>query len=93
MKITGLDSLQKKLGELEKAMAELDGELGSVSFDPEDPASIEQAICEMEAIVDKRIGSYADNDMVAEIVDATKEQFRASILEKAAKARLEADDE
>jgi hypothetical protein len=31
--------------------------------------------------------------MVAGIVDATKEQFRASILEKAAKARLEADDE
>lgn len=93
MKISGLDSLQKKMGELEKAMAELDGELGSVSFDPEDPSSIEQAIRDMEAVVDKRIGRYADNDMVAEIVEATKEQFRASILEKAAKARLEADDE
>jgi hypothetical protein len=93
LKISGLDSLQKKMGELEKAMAELDGELGSVSFDPEDPSSIEQAIRDMEAVVDKRIGRYADNDMVAGIVDATKEQFRASILEKAAKARLEADDE
>lgn len=85
--------MQKKFSELEKAMAELDGELGSVSFDPEDPASIEQAIREMEAVFDNRIGSYADNDMVSEIVDAAKQLFREAILEKAAKARLEADDE
>lgn len=93
MKILGLDSLQKQLGELEKAMTELDGELGSVSFDPEDPASIDQAIRKMETVIDNRIGSYAGNDMVAGIVDATKEQFRVSILERAAKARLESEDE
>lgn len=93
MKIKGLDSLQKTMSGLEKAIAELDGELGSVSFDPEDPTSIDQAIRDMESIVDKRIGSYADNDMVAGIIGATKEQFRASILEKAAQARLEAGDD
>lgn len=93
MKISGLDSLQKSLGEVEKALAELDGELGSVSFDPDDPASIDTAIREMEAVIDQRVGRYAGNEMVAEIVDAAKGEFRESILKQAAEARLGASDD
>jgi len=93
MQITGLDQLQKTLETVERAMAELDGELGTVSFDPEDPASIDRAIKQAESLIDERVGRYADNDMVSEIVESAKEQFRSSILERAAQARLENDDE
>lgn len=44
LKITGLDKLQKELKEAERALSELDGELGVINFDPHDPASIEAAI-------------------------------------------------
>jgi hypothetical protein len=93
MRINGLDDLQKALDKVEKAMSELDGDIGSVSFDPEDPSSIELAIKQMGIMIDQRLGNLADNNMVAEIVDSAKEEFRSSILERAAQARLgKADD-
>jgi ferredoxin len=44
LKISGLDSLTKELDDAQKALADLDGSIGSVSFDPSDPADIERAI-------------------------------------------------
>lgn len=87
MKIRGLDKLQKNLKQLERAMAELDGDLTTVSFDPADPQSIEIAIQNMEAEIDKRIGTDANNNLVAGLADQLKEHFRTAILEKAAAAR------
>ena len=48
MKITGLDKLIKHFDYAQKAMEGIDGEIGHVSFDPTDPASIELAIRDME---------------------------------------------
>ncbi|MGH1398398.1 MAG: hypothetical protein ACRBCT_04210 [Alphaproteobacteria bacterium] len=93
LKIDGLDRLQKELKQAQDALSELDGEIGSVSFDPNDPASLERAISEMERVIDERVGRYANNKIVAPLVEQTKEHFRAEILNKAARARLEADDE
>ncbi len=44
MKITGFDKLNRQLEDAQKAISELDGELGTVTFTPDDPASIENAI-------------------------------------------------
>ncbi|EQM94215.1 MULTISPECIES: hypothetical protein [Enterobacterales] len=44
LKITGLDKLQKELKVAQLALGELEGNLGTVHFDPLDPASIENAI-------------------------------------------------
>ncbi|MEG8030647.1 hypothetical protein QP179_03140 [Sphingomonas aurantiaca] len=92
IKITGLDGLTKKMSELEKAMAELDGDIASLNFDPHDPASIEQAIHQLNAAVDERVAAYAHNDLVAEIAEGVKEQGRETILERAAAARLEGSE-
>ena len=92
-KIEGLDKLQKELKQAEKAFQELDGEFGQVRFDPHDPASISGAIQSMERMVDERIGQYANNELVAPMIEATKEEFRDAIIAKASQARLEADDE
>jgi hypothetical protein len=93
MKITGLDAITKKMEQLAKFAGELDGDVANVSFDPHDPASIDQAINEVNAAIDERAASYGRNDWVENAADQLKEQARSAILEKAAAARLGGADE
>lgn len=89
MVIKGLNELSRKMRELEKAISALDGDIGSVNFDPNDPQSIDLAIQTMEAAIDERVGDYIRNDMVQGIVSEMKERYRQAILERAAAARGE----
>lgn len=91
-KITGLDKLSRDLEDAQKAISEMDGELGSVSFDPHDPASIEVAIQEVERLIDERLGSYASNPIVGPLAEGMKEQYRQGIIDKAVAARAGEDD-
>ncbi len=86
--IRGLDKLNRELKEAQKALEGLDGNLGTVNFDPDDPASIELAITEMERMIADKVGRYASNPFVGPLVKATKQNFRKRILERAAQARL-----
>lgn len=87
-KIEGLDQLTRDLEQAQKAMEGIDGELGTVKFNPHDPASIDAAVQEVERLVDEHLGSYADNPIVGPMIDAMKEQYRTTIFDKAASARL-----
>ena len=91
-KITGLDNLSRDLEDAQKAMSAMDGELGSVRFDPHDPASIEAAIQEVEKLIDERLGSYASNPIIGPLAEGMKEQYRQGIVDKAAAARTGEDD-
>lgn len=93
IKIEGLDKLTRDLEAAQKALGELDGELGSVRMDPHDPASIEAAIQEAARLVDERVAPYASNPLVAQLVEGVKEAHREGLLERAAAARLENDRE
>jgi hypothetical protein len=93
MKIAGFDELQKQLAEAQRALERLDGDLTTVQFNPTDPSSIEAAIQKVEQIIDERIGHYADNPIVAPLVEQSKAYFREKIIEKAAAERLGAKDE
>lgn len=93
LKITGLDKLQKELKEAEQALNELDGELGVVKFNPEDPASIEAAIQSVMRMIDNRVEPYAENPIVGSLADQMKESYRENILQKAAEARLQSDED
>jgi cell division protein ZapA (FtsZ GTPase activity inhibitor) len=90
-KIEGLDKLTRDLDAAQKALGELNGELGSVSMDPHDPASIEAAIQEAARLIDERVAPYASNPLVAQLVESIKENQREGLLERAAAARLEKD--
>lgn len=91
--ISGLDALTHQLDQAQKAFEELDGELGVVNFDPNDPASIEAAIQEVEILVDTKARPRADNPLVSQVVGGMKEQYRQAIIDRAAAARLEAEGE
>lgn len=88
-KVTGLNSLSKKLGELSKFTDDADGHLGVVSYDPYDPGSIDRAIKQIEAIVDERASSYPRNDLIQNIAESMKESYSRQLLEKAAAKRAE----
>lgn len=92
-KIDGLDKLTKQLEQAQQALEELDGELGTVNFDPNDPASIEAAIQQANATLEAKVAPWADNPLVEQMIDGMKEQFREAIIERAAAARLESDEE
>jgi hypothetical protein len=74
------------------ALEGVDGELGSASFDPNDPVSIENAIAEIGRLVDEKLGAYGSNPIVAEMAESMKESYRNGILVKATAARLEGDE-
>ena len=90
-KIEGLDKLQGDLQRVQDAFSELDGELGVISFDPNDPLSIDLAIASMEKIVDEKLFGFEGSDIVSSLVEQMKEEYRSAILEKAAEARIEGD--
>jgi DNA-binding GntR family transcriptional regulator len=92
-KITGLDQLTKQLEQAQQAIDELDGKLATVSFDPNDPASIDAAIQQANASFDAKVTAWADNPLVAQVAEGMKEQLRESIIQRAAAARLEGNDQ
>lgn len=91
-KVSGLDKLTKELEDAQRALAQIDGDIGNVSLDPHDPASIERAIVAMEQMIDAKVGRYAKNAIVGPMIEQMKEQYRAGILQKAAAARLSGEE-
>lgn len=91
MPFKGLDDLSRQIEELRKMAEALDGDIAKVSFDPQDPQSIELAIQKMEVAVDEKVGNYRNNEMVEGIVADIKEQYRQAILDQAAEARTEGE--
>ncbi|MBP8405138.1 hypothetical protein J5F22_23655 [Pseudomonas aeruginosa] len=92
-KITGLDKLQKDLKDAQRVLSGLDGELGVVNFDPSDPVSIESAIQSVNRLIDERLGEYSANPIVGPLAEQMKEKYRETILQKAAEARLNSDED
>lgn len=89
VKITGLDKITRQLKEAQQALAEIDGKLGEVRFDPADAESIENAIVAMEQMIDARLGAYESNSVIGPLAEQMKVSYRQAILDKAAAARLE----
>lgn len=89
----GLGSLSKSLEELGQFTSELDGELGTLNFNPFDAESIEQAIVNMESWIDERSGNYPNNSMIKDISAELKSTYRQAILDKASEVRLKGNND
>lgn len=88
IEIKGLKELETDVSAASAVLGELDGELGRVTFDPDDPASLEAAITSAEQMVDEKVAAYAHNPLVAELAAGLKDTIRQGILDRAAAARL-----
>lgn len=82
--------MEKLFGELEnaqKALSALDGDLGNVQFDPDQPASIQAAITQIESMIDERVSRYKRNPLVKELIQAVKSDWADQIKKDAAAKR------
>lgn len=86
--IKGLDKLSRDLKDAQRALSALDGDLAEVSFNPEDPASIEAAVRHVNDTIDQRVGRYLQNPIIGPLVEGMKERYRSAIMDRAAEARL-----
>ena len=84
--ITGLDKLMRELKEAERALAVLDGDLLTVTIDPDDPASVRRAISDMERAVDQKVSRWRRNQLVVALAASMKDGFRAAIRKRARNA-------
>jgi hypothetical protein len=89
--IKGLDQLQKQLHQAQEALRLVEGDLGTVSFDPNDPESIEAAMRQIDALIDERLGDYLQNPIIGPLAESMKEKYREAVLEQAQAKRLEGD--
>lgn len=88
MKIKGLGQLANQLKELKKFTQEIDGSLGEVSFNPFDAESIEQAIVNIEDLINQKAQYYSSNVLIIDLIVNLKESCRQQIIDKATEARL-----
>jgi|JTFN01.1.fsa_nt_gb predicted nucleotide-binding protein len=87
-----INQFLKELDEAQKALNRLDGALTTVHFDPDEPGSIQAAIHQMEAAVDRCVSAYSRNPFVKELTDGVKANLAEQIMEKASQARSEKID-
>jgi len=91
--ITGLEALQSELNQATKALAVLDGEITTIRFNPDDPASVEAAIADVEQTIDAKIAPYSGSAMVENLAADMKKQYRDQILDRVAEAHAEKSEE
>jgi hypothetical protein len=85
------DQFQKQLQKAQEALKQVEGDLGTVRFDPNDPESIEAAMRQIDALIDERLGDYLDNPIIGPLAESMKEKYREAVLEQAQAKRLEGD--
>jgi hypothetical protein len=85
--ITGLDKLQRELADAQRAFQSLDGTITTLKFDPDDPASVQRAIRQMEAAIDSKTSMYRNNPLVMQTAKGLKETYRKAILEQKAEKK------
>ena len=87
IKITGFDKLQRELSDAQRALAELNGTIAELKFDPTDSTSVDAAVREMERAVDAKGARYRGNAIIDPLATKSKEAFARAIRNKAAAAR------
>ena len=87
IRITGLDKLTRELEDAQRALQNLNGSFGTISFDAADPASVDSALREIDRMVDNRLGAYRSNALVGQLAKATKEAYRKQLLDRVRKVR------
>ncbi|MGX9424093.1 MULTISPECIES: hypothetical protein [Bradyrhizobium] len=93
IKMSGFGDVAREFDDAAKAIAALDGDLAEVRFDPADPSSVESAIANVEAAIDRKLGAYRGNTIVETWVAEIKKKYREELIERAATARMETPTE
>lgn len=82
LKIEGLDKLQRQLKEATRAFNALDGEVAKVTIVPGDQSSVQAAIRQVEAAVDRKAAPYRGNPFVDPMIKQIKEKYRDELIRR-----------
>lgn len=85
--IKGLDDLPKKLTNLQKALHSIEGEIATVSLTPNDQASVDRVILEMERTVDRKVAPFRGDSTIDAIVSKAKVAFKQALLRRVKEER------
>ena len=72
--IKGLNKLQRGLREASDALKALDGKIGSVHFSPNNAASVDAAVSEVNSMIDDGVARWEDNALVKQVASGLKER-------------------
>lgn len=89
-KITGLDKLQRDLEQAQRAFKSLDGEVARLTFDPNDQASINAALRQLDNAIDAKVRPYRGNQLVDGVAKGIREELRKGFLKRVEEVRREA---
>jgi hypothetical protein len=78
----GLDDFARQLEEAQRAFDSLNEVIVEIVVVPGDPASVQVAIAQAEAAVDRKAAPYRGNPFVDPVVKALKEKYREQIIER-----------
>lgn len=81
MSVSGFEKLQRDLKNLESALSSLTGTIADLQIDPNDEASVQAAIRNMEQSIDRKVAPYGRNEMVVKITKEAKNHYRRQILD------------
>lgn len=73
----GFDALRRDLESVQQAAAALEGTIATLKVDPNNP---QEAIRQMEAVVDSKVAPYGQSELVLKIAEEAKEHYRNQIL-------------
>ena len=79
-----LYQMRLRVEEACRAFRSLDRELAKITLEPGDAASLEAAMRQMEAAIDRKAAPFRGNKFVDPYVKPLKDKYRAAIREKAA---------
>lgn len=80
--LKGLDQLTKQLNDASRAFQSLDGEIATVHVVPGDEASLQTAIREVEAAIDRKAAPYQSNPLVAPVIKQLKAKYREHLIKR-----------
>jgi hypothetical protein len=86
-KIMELYQMRRQVEDACRAFRSLDGELAKISLKPGDAASVEAALRQMKAAVDRKAAPFRGNRFVEPYVKPLKDKYCAAIREKADKGK------
>ena len=66
--ITGLNKLQKKQNDAQRAMADLNEAVARIRYNASDPIRVAANICEMERAVDNKVAFYRNDSLVLPLI-------------------------
>ena len=85
VEIKGLDKLQRDLKDAERALQSLNGTIASLKFNPNDDASVQEAIRDMERTIDSKISPYERSALIESLAEGAKKRHRKAMLELASR--------